>query len=109
MDVDSVLLVSGLVVVLLGAALALADRRGRLLPALGALLGLLTIGWLLAARAVAVDYRDADGFTDCSFYCSAFQKAVGSALVLGPVAGVLLVVFSAVLVAARRYGPRRSS
>jgi hypothetical protein len=49
-----------LVVALLVAGLLFGNRRGRLLPACAGILGLLAVGWVLAARAVVVDYRDAE-------------------------------------------------
>lgn len=95
-------MLSIVVVVLLAAGLVLADRRHRLLPAFAAILVALAVGWGLAARAVAVDYRDADGFVDCWPSCTALHKTVGATLFFGPVAAVLLLVVAAVLLAARR-------
>jgi len=103
-----VLLPSILVVALLVAGLLFADRWGRLLPACAGILGSLAVGWVLAARAVAVDYRDADGFIDCWPSCTAFQKAVGATLFYGPVAAVLFLVVAALLLAVRRTRPRSS-
>lgn len=99
---DVKLVFSVLVVVLLGAGLAVAERRRRLLVACVGILVALATGWGLAARAVAVDYRDADGAADCWPYCTPFQDAVWATLFYAPVAAVLLLVTATALYALRR-------
>jgi ABC-type Fe3+ transport system permease subunit len=96
------LVFSVLGVVLLGAGRAVAERRRRLLTACVGILAALAIGWGLAARAVAVDYRDADGGADCWPDCSPFQDAVWATLFYAPVAAVLLLVTATALYALRR-------
>ncbi|MGH3022324.1 MAG: hypothetical protein ACRDNI_01590 [Gaiellaceae bacterium] len=105
----SLLVLSSLVVVLLAGGLVLADRRQRLLAACIGILSVLAVGWVLAARAVAVDYRDADGFVDCWPYCTAFHMTIGATLFYGPVAAGLLLVVAVVLRARRRSSAARSS
>jgi hypothetical protein len=99
------LALSILVVILLGAVLVYASRRRRLLPATAGIIAALALGWGLAAQAVAVDYRDADGFVDCWPSCTAFQDGISATLFYGPVAAVLLLVTAIILYG---YGRRRS-
>ena len=81
------------------------SRRRRLLPATAGIIAALALGWGLAAQAVAVDYRDADGFVDCWPSCTAFQDGISATLFYGPVAAVLLLITAIILYG---YGRRRS-
>jgi peptidoglycan/LPS O-acetylase OafA/YrhL len=53
--------------------------------------------WLLAYAAVATDYHDADGFTDCWPRCGALQKAAGGMFLLGPAAFIVVGLLAGAL------------
>jgi hypothetical protein len=99
-----VLTVSLLVVVGIVAGLVVAARRGHLLLASAGTLAALAGMWALAAVAVRADYRDADGFVDCWPGCTPVQRAVGAALFYGPIAALLVLIATALLLMARRKG-----
>ena len=80
--------------------------RPRTLPLLiGAVV--LSAAYSVASVMIATDYEDADGFIDCSPYCSGVQDAVKVGFLLG---GALLVLIAVVsLVWATVAALRRSS
>ncbi len=96
------LVIAALVAAGLVFLLVSMSRRGRLFLTATLLMGSLAVAWGLAAIAVRTDYRDADGFVDCWPYCSPFQDGVAITLLFGPLAAVLVVVASAILVPLQR-------
>jgi hypothetical protein len=86
---DRWFLFAGLVAILIiFSVLAVSTRPGK--TALGCSLACLGAGtvWLLAFVAVLTDFRDADGFSDCT-PCNAVQRVVPAILVFG---GALVAV-----------------
>ena len=93
---------------LASGVLAAAWLRGRLGAAAIALFVVACLIWAAAFAAIAGDYRDADGFLDCSGDCSTVHHLVALGYLMPP----LLISLSAlgmIVAVARRRRRRRQA
>jgi hypothetical protein len=100
-----------LVVAPITALVAVTSLRARRPGGLSRILSWLTVGllilWLVDSVLFITDYKDADGFVDCSQGdCSALQVFAGLTFGLGSVAFAVIAVVALIAAAVHRASPR---